>query len=80
MPVVLRLGPYRFFFYSNEGMPPKAPHIHVRGGGGEAKISLEAPFEVLLNAGYSARDLEHLRDLVQQHCTALREEYHDYFA
>ncbi|WP_302259934.1 DUF4160 domain-containing protein [Desulfovibrio piger] len=30
MPVILNIGAYRFFFYSNEGNPTKAPHIHVR--------------------------------------------------
>ncbi len=28
MPTVFRSGPYRFFFYSNEGSEP--PHIHVQ--------------------------------------------------
>ena len=27
MPTVLRIGPYRFFFYSADGSEP--PHIHV---------------------------------------------------
>ena len=54
MPVILIIGPYRFFFYSNEGNPLKAPHIHVRSQDGEAKISLVEPFGVLLNAGFSA--------------------------
>ncbi|OUO49496.1 hypothetical protein B5F76_13730 [Desulfovibrio sp. An276] len=30
MPAILIIGGYRFFFYSNEGNPTKAPHIHVR--------------------------------------------------
>jgi hypothetical protein len=29
MPAVQRWGPYRAFFYSNEGGEP--PHVHVRG-------------------------------------------------
>src|SRR5688572_3522127 len=28
MPTVARIGPYRFFFYGNEGTEP--PHIHVQ--------------------------------------------------
>jgi hypothetical protein len=38
MPTVLRWGPYRAFFYSNEGGEP--PHIHVRSGNYEAKFWL----------------------------------------
>ena len=56
MPVILVLGPYRFFFYSNEGNPVKAPHIHVRSQNGEAKISLVEPYGVLLNASPIQRE------------------------
>ena len=38
MPTVLRWGPYRAFFYSNERGEP--PHVHVRSGGCEAKFWL----------------------------------------
>jgi hypothetical protein len=38
MPTVLRWGPYRAFFYSNEGGEP--PHIHVRSADFEAKFWL----------------------------------------
>ena len=55
MPVILNIGAYRFFFYSNEGNPTKAPHIHVRSQNGEAKISLVEPYAVMLNAGFSAQ-------------------------
>jgi hypothetical protein len=39
VPTVLRVGPYRFFFYSNEGSEP--PHIHVEAGGKSAKFWLQ---------------------------------------
>jgi hypothetical protein len=38
MPTVLRWGPYRAFFYSNERDEPA--HVHVRAGGREAKFWL----------------------------------------
>lgn len=66
MPVILIIGPYRFFFYSNEGNPLKAPHIHVRSQDGEAKISLVEPFGVLL--------------IVQEKRDVLKGAHHDYFA
>jgi hypothetical protein len=34
MPTVAQIGPYRFFFYSNEG--DESPHIHVKR---ESKIA-----------------------------------------
>ncbi|WP_262048028.1 DUF4160 domain-containing protein [Bradyrhizobium sp. Bra78] len=38
MPVALRHGGLRYYFFSNEGRPPEPPHIHVKGGGWDAKI------------------------------------------
>lgn len=36
MPTVLRIGRFRFFFYSNENAEP--PHIHVKVAENEAKF------------------------------------------
>jgi hypothetical protein len=36
MPTALRLGPYRFFFYSLENREP--PHIHVEEGENVANV------------------------------------------
>jgi hypothetical protein len=41
MPVVFRHEGLRYFFFSNEGVPREPRHVHVRGGGREAKIWLE---------------------------------------
>ena len=37
-PTVLRIGPYRFFFFSNEGQEP--PHVHVQRDRGLASHEL----------------------------------------
>ena len=62
MPTILRWGPYRAFFYSNEGAEPA--HIHVRAGAKEAKIWLH-DLSVALNAGFPAHEIgdiiRHLR-------------------
>jgi len=41
MPVIFRDSGLRYFFFSNEGSPREAPHIHVKGGGRDAKVWLE---------------------------------------
>jgi hypothetical protein len=41
MPVVFRHSGLRYYFFSNEGQPPEAPHIHIKGGGRDAKVWLE---------------------------------------
>ena len=54
MPTVLRWGPYRAFFYSNENGEPA--HVHVRSGNMEAKFWLH-DLSVALNAGFPAHEI-----------------------
>ena len=79
IPVILNIGAYRFFFYSNEGNPTKAPHIHVRRQNGEATISLVEPYAVMLNAGFQHRSCANLQARPEKR-EILKGAYHDYFA
>lgn len=76
MPAVLRWGPYRAFFYSNEGSEP--PHIHVRSGDKEAKFWLH-DLDVAVNAGFPVHEIgdmiRHLRDNRE----ALVKAWHEHF-
>ena len=54
MPTVLRWGPYRAFFYSNEHNEP--PHVHVRAGDREAKFWLH-DLSIAVNAGFPADEI-----------------------
>jgi hypothetical protein len=60
MPTVLRVGRYRFFFYSNEGQEP--PHIHVEAAENGAKFWL-APISLASNHGFRGRDLSEIMRL-----------------
>ena len=60
VPVVFRSGSYRFFFYSDEGRPREAPHIHVRQGSDEAKFWLQPDVGLVYNDGFNARELNRL--------------------
>jgi 4-hydroxyphenylpyruvate dioxygenase-like putative hemolysin len=72
MPTVLRIGPYRFHFYSRENNEP--PHIHVARDDFEAKFWLE-PVERAGNYGFGAAELRDLQRLVEEHCAQLLEAY-----
>jgi hypothetical protein len=76
MPTVLRWGPYRPFFCSNEGDEPA--HIHVRAGSKEVKFWLH-DLTVAVNMGFSAHELgdiiRHLRSNREQLLAA----WNDYF-
>jgi uncharacterized protein DUF4160 len=77
MPTALREGPYRFFFYSNEGTEP--PHVHVQSGSSVAKFWLE-PVGYASNYGFAAHELRRVQSLVEQHQTVLLKAWNDHFS
>lgn len=76
MPTVLHIGPYRFFFFSNENREP--PHIHVKAGENEAKFWLDG-VRLAANHGFRARELSDIEHLVTQHQTNFTEAWNEYF-
>jgi hypothetical protein len=77
MPTVLRVGRYRFFFFSNEGREP--PHIHVKAASDEAKFWLD-PVELEANYGFNSRELNEIRRLIEQHQHELLEAWNEHFS
>jgi hypothetical protein len=75
MPTVLRVGRYRFFFFSNESNEP--PHIHVKASGDEAKFWLD-PVQLAANYGFNVRVINEIERLVQQHQDPLLEAWHEH--
>ena len=57
MPVVFRDRSLGYFFYSNEGLPREPRHIHVKGGGGDAKIWLEPEIAIAESYGFNSAEL-----------------------
>ena len=49
MPTVLRIGRFRFYFFSNEREEP--PHIHVKAAQDQAKFWLN-PIQLASNYGF----------------------------
>ncbi|MBI4545453.1 MAG: DUF4160 domain-containing protein [Gemmatimonadetes bacterium] len=76
MPTVLRIGPYRFFFYAGDRAEP--PHVHVRREKSEAKFWLDAVGRER-NRGFRAVELRRIERLVLEHAEKLRTEWHEYF-
>jgi len=63
MPTVMRIGPYRFLFFSNEGDEP--PHIHVRHDRKLAKFWLE-PVALAGSTGFAAHELRRIETHVAE--------------
>lgn len=76
MPTVLRHGPYRFFFYSNESDEPA--HIHVHEGAKLAKFWLD-PVALASSTRFASHELTALNRLVTRFREQLLDAWHVYF-
>jgi hypothetical protein len=76
MPTVLRVGPYRFFFYADERQEP--PHIHVVAAEKEAKYWL-TPVALAWNDGFRSGELKEIEEIVSANLESLREVWHGFF-
>lgn len=75
MPTVLRVGKYRFHFFSNEGNEPA--HIHVKAGVDEAKFWL-SPVTLAVNYGFKAHELNDIKRTIMKHQIELLEAWNEY--
>ena len=75
-PTVLRVGPFRFFFFSRE---ESRPHIHVSTSDGVAKFWLEPQVELARSSGLSERDLNRARSIIDEQRGEIRDAWDRYF-
>jgi hypothetical protein len=76
MPTILRIGPFRLYFYSHE--PNEPPHIHIDRGEATAKVWLE-PVDVAKSRGFRAHEINGILAMVVEHRPMLLEAWHEYF-
>lgn len=77
MPTVMKLGPYRFHFYSDEGNEPA--HIHVEISNGECKFWLD-PIRLARNKGVSPKNIRQIERIVFEYRDFLEDKFHEYFS
>jgi hypothetical protein len=76
MPTVLRLGPYRVYFFSHE--PNEPPHVHVDRDEQSAKFWIR-PVGLARNLGFSAHELKRIEALIRANEELLLEAWSAYF-
>ncbi|WP_322791588.1 DUF4160 domain-containing protein [Bellilinea sp.] len=76
-PTVLKIGSFRFFFYSGDFQEP--PHIHVERDQCTAKIWLH-PVRLDHNRGFRAHEIREILSLVETHQEQFLEAWNDYFS
>ncbi len=79
MPVVFRHGGLRYYFFSNEGLPREAPHIHVKGGGRDAKLWLEPEITIADSHGFNSRELGDILRTVAENKNRIMRAWHEHF-
>ncbi len=79
MPLIKRIGPYEFRFYSR-GEAQEPPHIHVKRGRLEAKFWLD-PVVRLASAGrFRPHELTAIARLVEEDKQVFLDEWNEYFS
>jgi hypothetical protein len=63
MPTFARIGPYRFFVFSNEGREP--PHVHIQRDEDMAKVWL-SPVALARNDGFRSTELVRILRIVAE--------------
>ena len=76
MPTVLRIGPYRFFFFSGDRGEPA--HVHVSRDADEAKFWF-SPVRLHTNGGFRSVELRRVTTLVEANEDTLLEAWNGYF-
>ena len=76
MPTVLRVGPYRFFFYASDREEPA--HVHIEREDKVAKFWLD-PIRLQESGGFSRQEISRIHKLVTEHQDSLREAWNEYF-
>lgn len=76
MPTVLRVGPYRFFFYSGDG--DESPHVHVEREDNVAKFWLE-PVRLQRSGGFNRKEINTINRLVEENAELLIGKWNDFF-
>ncbi len=76
MPTVLRIGSYRFFFYSSDRVEPE--HIHIEKDDKIAKVWLD-PVRLQNSGGFSRPQINKVLKIITDHRIELMEAWNDYF-
>jgi len=76
MPTILRIGSFRFFFYSGDADEP--PHVHVERGERKAKIWLN-PVRLYASGGFSRKEINKILELVQDNRDRLLRSWNEFF-
>ncbi|EKF20962.1 hypothetical protein NA2_01250 [Nitratireductor pacificus pht-3B] len=77
--MIFREGPYRVFFYSNEGNPREPMHVHVRHGEREAKVWLAPAILIAESSGFNSRELGAILSIIETNRARIEQAWNEHF-
>jgi hypothetical protein len=77
MPTIEIIGPYRLYFYSEEGVEP--PHAHVQPDRATAKFWLN-PVRLARSRRFKDHELRILQELVQENQVKILATWNEHFS
>jgi len=77
MPSIDKIGPYRLFFYSEEGNEPA--HVHIQRERATAKFWLQ-PVRLARSRRFSDHELQKLQKLVEENQEKILEAWNEHFS
>jgi hypothetical protein len=80
MPKVFEWNGYKFFFFSNEGIPREPCHVHVRKGGQYAKFWVNPYVSLASSYEMTAKELLLLEKIVHQNIDTIRRKWDEHFS
>lgn len=80
MPKVFEWNGYKFFFFSNEGIPREPCHVHVRKGGQYAKFWVDPYVSLASSYEMTAKELLLLEKTVHQNIDTIRRKWDEHFS
>ncbi len=75
-PTVFRYKNYRFLFFSRE---ESRIHIHVTSPDGEAKFWISPEIETAKNFGFSQRQINELKTVIEEHKDDITSAWREHF-
>jgi hypothetical protein len=75
MPTVLRIGPYRFYFYAGDRDEPE--HVHVERDDSVAKFWLD-PVRLQGSGGFRSSEINRIQKLIEENREDLIRSWNEY--
>ena len=80
MPKVFDWKGHRFHFFSNEGDQLEPMHVHIQKGQFRAKFWLKPYVSLAQNYGFSAKELNEFKKVVEENSTLIEEKWNEHFS